>query len=60
VPLIEAPPTGYIEHGSFRMPDPQKPGRPHPVVAGGRRGLRPQDHLYAYDVRGPGADSGTR
>jgi hypothetical protein len=48
--LIEASPEGYVERGSFMIPDVDKPSWPHPVVAGGRLYLREQDRLYAYDV----------
>ncbi len=58
--LIEATPNDYIEHGSFRIPDPQKPSWPHPVVAEGRLYLREQNHLNAYDVRAQGRDSGAQ
>lgn len=50
VVLIGATPEGYEEHGSFRIPDVDKPSWPHPVIAGGRLFLREQDRLYVYDV----------
>jgi len=58
--LVEATPGEYVEHGSFRLPDPPKPSWPHPVITGGRLYLREQDRLYAYDVSAQGSDSGTR
>ena len=48
--LIEASPEGYVEHGSFTIPDVDKPSWPHPVIADGRLYLREQDRLYVYDV----------
>jgi len=48
--LIEASPAGYVEHGSFMIPEVDKPSWPHPVVADGRLYLREQDRLYVYDV----------
>jgi hypothetical protein len=49
--LVEATPEGYREHGSFMIPDVEKPSWPHPVIAGGRLFLREQDRLYSYDVK---------
>jgi outer membrane protein assembly factor BamB len=48
--LIDASPEGYVEQGSFRIPEVEKPSWPHPVVAGGRLYLREQDRLYVYDI----------
>jgi outer membrane protein assembly factor BamB len=63
--LVEATPEGYREHGSFAIPDVEKPSWPHPVISGGKLYLREQDTLYAYDIRarsgGDGKNtSGTR
>jgi outer membrane protein assembly factor BamB len=51
VGLAEASPTGYKEHGRFRITTGQLPTWAHPVVAGGKLFLRDQDTIYAYDVR---------
>jgi outer membrane protein assembly factor BamB len=51
VVLIEATPSGYVEKGSFSIPDVANPSWPHPVVVGGRLYLREQDSLYVYDVK---------
>lgn len=49
--LIEATPSGYVEKGSFPIPDVANPSWPHPVVVGGRLYLREQDNLFVYDVK---------
>ena len=51
VGLAEASPTGYREHGRFRITTGQLPTWAHPVVAGGKLFIRDQDTIYAYDVR---------
>ena len=51
VGLAEASPTGYREHGRFRLDTGRLPTWSHPVVAGGKLFLRDQDKIYAYDVR---------
>lgn len=50
--LVEASPAGYVEHGSFPIPDAAEFSWSHPVVANGRLYLREQDRLLSYDVRG--------
>ena len=57
VALIDASPTGWKEHGRFKL-DPQTKQRSpqgriwtHPVVTGGRLYLRDQEYIYCYDVR---------
>jgi outer membrane protein assembly factor BamB len=55
VGLAEADPSGYKEHGRFRLPSTGSlPTWSHPVVSGGRLFLRDQDTIYAYDVRAQG------
>jgi hypothetical protein len=49
--LIEATPAGYIEHGSFMIPEVKRESWSHPVIIGGRLYLREQDNLLVYDVR---------
>lgn len=49
--LVGATPEGYVEHGSFPIPDAAEFSWSHPVVANGRLYLREQDHLLAYDIR---------
>jgi outer membrane protein assembly factor BamB len=58
VKLVEANPTGWKEHGSFKL-DPQTKIRSpqghiwtHPVISGGKLYLRDQDLIYCYDVKG--------
>ncbi len=51
VGLVEATPTGYVEHGRFKINAGSIETWTHPVVAGGRLYLRDQDTIYAYDVR---------
>lgn len=48
--LAEATPSGYVEKGSFPIPDAAPFSWSHPVVVNGRLYLREQDHLLAYDV----------
>jgi len=57
VVLVEASPTGWKEHGRFKL-DPQtkirtQQGRiwTHPVISNGRLYLRDQDLIYCYDVK---------
>jgi outer membrane protein assembly factor BamB len=49
--LIEASPDGYVEKGSFEIPDVTGPSWPHLAIADGRLYVREQDNLYCYDVR---------
>jgi hypothetical protein len=56
--LAEATPAGYVEKGSFLIPDREEAqGVTSPVVAGGRLFLRDNDRLLCYDVT---ADALTR
>jgi outer membrane protein assembly factor BamB len=57
VVLLEASPTGWQEHGRFKL-DPQSKIRPsqgriwtHPVISNGRLYLRDQELIYCYDVK---------
>ena len=49
--LINATPTGYELHGTFRIPGAGGDSWAHPVVANGRLLLREKDRLFAYDIR---------
>lgn len=49
--LVEAKPRGYMEKGSFQIPNDRKKSWPHPVVAGGKLYLRAQNILYCYDIK---------
>ena len=49
--LVEASPGGYVEHGSFRIPEVDEPSWSHPVISGGHLLLREQDRLYRFDIR---------
>jgi outer membrane protein assembly factor BamB len=51
--LVEASPEGYREHGSFMIPDVEKPSWAHPVIADGKLYLREQDRLFCYDISRP-------
>jgi outer membrane protein assembly factor BamB len=51
VGLADASPSGYREHGRFRLETGSAPTWSHPVIAGGRLYLRDQDSIHAYDVR---------
>jgi outer membrane protein assembly factor BamB len=51
VVLVEATPTGYVEKGSFKIPDVTKPSWAHLAIADGRLFVREQDALYVYDIR---------
>lgn len=51
--LVEATPEGYVEHGSFEIPNVRHPSWPHPVISGGKLYVREQDTLYVYDVAAP-------
>jgi outer membrane protein assembly factor BamB len=48
--LVEATPEAYREHGSFMIPDVDRPSWPHPVISDGKLYLREQDQLFCYDV----------
>lgn len=49
--LIEASPGGYVEKGSFTIPDVRDPSWAHLAIADGRLYVREQDNLYCYDIR---------
>jgi outer membrane protein assembly factor BamB len=49
--LVEASPGGYVEKGSFEIPEVRDPSWPHLAIADGRLYVREQDNLYCYDVR---------
>jgi outer membrane protein assembly factor BamB len=50
--LAEAAPSGYKEHGRFRIQRTSSlPTWSHPIVANGRLYLRDQDTIYAYNVK---------
>lgn len=53
--LVEATPSGYVEKGSFEIPDVSGPSWPHLAIADGHLYVREQDNLYAYDLRVSGA-----
>jgi hypothetical protein len=48
--LLDASPEGYVERGSFPIPDAAEFSWAHPVIANGRLYLREQNHLLAYDI----------
>jgi outer membrane protein assembly factor BamB len=52
VALADVSPNGYVERGSFLIPD-HKPaqGATSPIIAGGRLYLRDDDKLFCYDIR---------
>lgn len=49
--LIEATPTGYVQHGAFPLASHNGESWSHPVVQDGHLYLRDQDVLMCYDVR---------
>lgn len=49
--LAEATPTGYREHGRFRVDSGALPTWSHPIITNGRLIIREQDNVYAYDVK---------
>jgi outer membrane protein assembly factor BamB len=51
VGLAEPTPTGYREHGRFRIEPGSLPTWSHPIITGGRLILRDQDNIYAYNVK---------
>lgn len=51
VGLAEVTPTGYREHGRFRIDAGSKKTWTHPAIANGALYLRDQDTIYAYDIR---------
>ena len=52
VGLAEASPTGYREHGRFKIDDQGLPSWAHPAISDGRMYIRNQGILSSYDVRG--------
>jgi outer membrane protein assembly factor BamB len=57
ITLVEASPTGWKEHGKFKL-DPQTKIRSpqgrvwtHPVIANGKLYLRDQDLIFCFDVK---------
>jgi outer membrane protein assembly factor BamB len=52
VGLAEPTPTGYREHGRFRIESGSLPTWSHPIITGGRLIVRDQDNVYAYNVKG--------
>lgn len=55
VALVEASPKGYVEKGSFKIPNSDKNSWNHPVVIGGKLYLKEKDTLWCYDVSAKGA-----
>ena len=51
--LVDASPDGYVERGSFEIPDVDDPSWSHPVILDGRLYLREQDRIFVYDVSAP-------
>ncbi len=51
VVLVEASPSGYVEKGSFTIPEVKDPSWAHLSIADGRLYVREQDNLYCYDIR---------
>ena len=49
--LIQATPEGYVERGSFQIPDVKRESWSHPVIADGLLYLKEQQKLYVYDLR---------
>ena len=52
--LAEASTRGYVEKGSFRIPNDNRNSWQHPVVSGGKLYLRAQNVLHCYEVKGRG------
>ena len=52
--LVEASTRGYMEKGSFQIPNDRKNSWQHPVVAGGKLYLRAQNILHCYDIKSKG------
>jgi outer membrane protein assembly factor BamB len=50
--LVEANPSGYQEHGRFKIENLGRPSWAHPVVAGGRLYIRNMQRVTAYDILG--------
>jgi len=53
--LAEATRDGYIEKGSFTIPNPAQFSWAHLVIAEGLLYVREQDAIHVYDVRGDGS-----
>jgi len=54
VGLAEPTPTGYREHGRFRIQTGASPTWSHPIITGGKLILRDQDTVYAFSVKAQG------
>jgi outer membrane protein assembly factor BamB len=50
--LAEASRDGYVEHGSFTIPNPAQFSWAHLVIADGLLYVREQNAIHVYDVRG--------
>jgi hypothetical protein len=55
--LIDASPDGYVERGSFELPEILGPSWPHLAIADGELYVREQDILYCYDLRADGTSA---
>jgi len=53
--LVEATRDGYVEKGSFTIPNPAQFSWAHLVIVDGRLYVREQDAIHVYDVRADGA-----
>ena len=53
IALVEATPTGYQEHGRFKIAAHGLPSWAHPVIAAGKLLLRDQESIAAYDLKSP-------
>lgn len=50
--LVEASPSGYIEHGRFDQPNRSgKSAWPHPVIANGKLYIRDQGVVLCFDIK---------
>ena len=55
--LAEASPSGYVEHGRFKLDPQTKQRKPsgriwtHPVIANGKLFLRDQELISCYDIQ---------
>ncbi len=53
IALVEATPTGYQEHGRFKIAAHGLPSWAHPAIAAGKLFLRDQESIAAYDLKSP-------
>ena len=58
--LVDASPDGYVERGSFELPEISGPSWPHLAIADGQLYVREQDTLYCYDLRAPARSASAR